>query len=224
NSAPEAGGAVSWQPEMVTHDQSDFTSLVEGCTFLNNTARLDTDINEGGGAIFLNGGQGMVVRDSDLSFNQGKSGGAIFWVGNGSTLQLIGSRVEGNRAASKGGGAVAYGTGRVELMNTRMAWNHVESGDEAGRNDGGGGLYIDDYLQLTLAQGSAVMYNSVAGQGGGVHLEGFIGMSMCEGSRVAFNTAQSHGGGIYGGDNVSIAVINASIQGNFAGASLPPLP
>ena len=174
--------------------QSGGPVTITDSTFTNNTSATGT--LEGGGAVFIRGTSGLVtVTGSTFTNNTARSGGAIFFEGNGggvATLSVVGSTFTGNSAtgaasvpASDGeGGAIAAST----IANVTITGSTF-SGNTASVN---GGAVAIGALQLATSQvsitTSSFLNNHATIGGGGFWSSTVQGDVSVSGSTFSGNT------------------------------------
>ncbi|KAK3277644.1 hypothetical protein CYMTET_14359 [Cymbomonas tetramitiformis] len=209
NAAANGGGAVSWEAT------SDVTSLVVDSVFTNNTV---TGSAEGGGALLVTGGQGLVVNRSQLSSNNvaEMQGGALYWVSQDSSLRISGTQIDQN-SASKGGGVACYGsddrTG-ADTITFEMLSGTVVADNTA---EDGGGILLSSGLSGRVAEASIVTGNVASDEGGGIRLERDGSLLLEEDTAVLLNVAQK-GAGISAPDGVNVTLSGARVEHNQAGS------
>ena len=140
-------------------------------------------------------------------------------VDQSSTLRLLGSLVDENRNAGKGGGVSSEGSGATVLIAHSAIVNNASDND-------GGGVYLGGGWNTQIIQSSTISGNTTSGSGGGV-LARFAEMTNTYlnvlTSTIADNTASGTGGGIEfepaqaGVQDVS--VFSSIVAGNYAASS-----
>jgi hypothetical protein len=253
-SAPNGGGIFN-DGRMTVSDSSlsdNSATTGGGAIWSNGSVEVtDSTLSENsadyyGGAIYSASNGALSVTDSSLSDNSATSfeinypgyayGGGIAAYG---TATVANTTLDGNRAASFGGGS---GGGGIYVGGTMSVTDTTVSGNSnsivVGANDGDGGAGIENVGTLnvtdsTLAEnttnvngggldngGTATVSDStiaanVAAAGGGISNDGTLTITA---GTVSGNSADSGGGG--GIDNVSgaTAVVTATIvAGNAPG-------
>ncbi|KAK3264971.1 hypothetical protein CYMTET_26317 [Cymbomonas tetramitiformis] len=194
NTAANGGGAVSWKAT------ADVTSLVVGSVFTNNTV---TGSAEGGGALLITGGQGLLVNRSLLSSNSvaEMQGGAVYLAN--SRLWITASRIEKN-LAFKGGG---------------MACNGSDDRTDATFEVGGVASIYTGTLNSVVISSSTVSHNTAFQEGGAVSMDGDgYFRVVISSSNISHNTAQGDGGVAYvhGGSNNTMSFRSSTIAHNTA--------
>jgi predicted outer membrane repeat protein len=174
--------------------QSGGSVTITDSTFTNNTSTVGS-LN-GGGAIFIRGTDGLVtVTGSTFTGNTARSGGAIFFDGNGggvATLSVVSSAFTGNTAngtasvpASDGeGGAIAASLiGNVTITGSTFSGNTASL-------DGGAiaiGALVLTTTQVSIATSSFLSNHAKFG-GGGFWSSTTQGDVSISGSTFAGNT------------------------------------
>ena len=108
------------------------------------------------------------------------------------TLHVLGSLIDGNRSAGKGGGISSEGSGAAVLVAHSAIVNNASDND-------GGGIYLGGGWSTNIIQSSTISGNTTSGVGGGL-LVRFAEMTNTYvhifTSTIANNTAAGTGGGI----------------------------
>lgn len=227
NEAAREGGAIWIQGSSSLNTSSNVF-------FVNNAAHGPT-ADDGGGALFNNGGS-IVLTDTLMFANRADgangSGGAIFNLGgsilatnlfvgtntasragggiedSGGTLQLNNSTLANNSALSSpgnGGGLHITGASVVGLDRTLVSQNFAQAE--------GGGLWNSSSGSLTIVR-STVDRNS-SPMGGGVFNDGAGGTIRFRSSTVSRNRATANGGGILS-EGGRVEALNSTISSNSA--------
>ena len=174
--------------------QSGGPVTITDSTFTSNTSA--SGALEGGGAVFIRGTDGLVtVTGSTFTNNTARTGGAIFFEGNGggvATLSVVGSTFTNNTAngaasvpASDGeGGAIA-----ASLIGDVTITGSTFSGNTASLD--GGAIAIGSLLsatsQVSIAT-SSFLSNHATNGGGGFWSSTLQGDVSVSGSTFAGNT------------------------------------
>jgi hypothetical protein len=155
----------------------------------------------------------VTLRVEDLTLRggrapEGESGGAIR--ATGATLEVVDSRLVGNRALGEGasGGAIMNDGGSVSVVGTRIERNRAERA--------GGG--IEANAGVTTVTDSVLRGNrtgAAPGNGGALHLTG-AGAVVVEGSRVLRNRASAEGGGLWNSADGQMSVTGTLVARNRA--------
>lgn len=155
----------------------------------------------------------ITVRISDVTLRggrapEGESGGAIR--GTGATVEVVDSRLVGNRVAGEGasGGAIMNDGGSLTVTGSRIEKNRAERA--------GGG--IEANAGTTTVSDSTLRGNRTGagpGNGGGLHLTG-PGAVVVEDSKVLKNRAASEGGGLWNSADGQMTVTGTVLKGNVA--------
>ena len=193
---------------------------------------------EAGGAVASDGGL-VIVDRSTLRENQSSlDGGALHVVGSGE-LWVGSSDLDGNSAASRGGGAWVG-----DQSDRFVFWSVFQENEAqgAGPDEGGGALYneadafvfrttlVDNLASGAAGAGGAVLQtdgeleldrsslrqNQSGGEGGGVAVSG--GAALIVWSLLFDNDAGSDGGGLQVGPGAEGRVFGTVVVENGAGA------
>lgn len=147
------------------------------------------------------------------SGNGGGQGGAIY--SEASSLDIRNSHLTGNRASLSGGGlhTEVAADGELHIFNTLIDKNAV-SVDPS--QVGGGGVYIHNFGEATVAY-STITANATLASGGGLHVYS-AGQTIVERSTISDNRAGLDGGGLAltGDRHAQTFVIDSTISGNAA--------
>lgn len=193
---------------------------VNGVTVSNNTAQGDAG-DDGGGAIFNNGGTTVII-DSIMDGNRATgtlgSGGAVFALGGTTTIND--SRLSANVANRAGGAIEVADAGFVTVNNTALGGAMTSQGNRAGTNPGNGGaLHITGGGSDVRINGGSIRNNTATREGGGLWNDAGSFLRISD-VTIADNTANGSaaddgGGGIFnnGGNTV---IIDSRLNGNRA--------
>ena len=167
---------------------------------------------------------GMVFSDNQVSSNN--DGGAIR-INGGAFLTLRNSTLSGNTAAKAGGAIYFFSGGSLLMENSTISGNTASS---TGSNYGGGGLYFWGTASTTPPAGfvpgslvirnSTIANNTAASSGGGVLLINLTGNLLVQNSTIVGNTANNTAAGQGGGGIArttgagSITATNSIVSGN----------
>lgn len=137
------------------------------------------------GAVFLIRSQ-VVFTNVTFDGNTGNNGGAIY--GYRSTLGLVNSTIQNNKASERGGGFYLF----MSIIDSNST---VYQSNEATLD--GGALYsYDSTIQFTSFKNSKFLNNTSGGVGGGAYF--FVGLIQIEGTKFIGNKASGGaGGGLY---------------------------
>ena len=143
---------------------------------------------------------GLTIRNGNAS-----GGGGINSAG---TLMIYNTNIVSN-TAGYGGGVYQSGSGRVDILNSLVEFNH--SGYQ------GGGLFINGDAALT---NTLVLTNTAGADGGG--LTDWAGRTDLSGGMFAGNSAGGNGGGINVNNSLSVngTQFNSNIANDSGGALL----
>jgi parallel beta-helix repeat protein len=159
--------------------------VLDSVVFTGNTS-TGTALHDGGGAIQIDTGGTLTVRNSTISGNTAENDGAgIYFYFNGS-LTVQNSTISGNTTTNPG----------VNYL-------------------GGGGIYFFGSASTFLIQNSTIAGNTSASSGGGIQLTSFAGTLTVQNSTITGNSATGQGGGIasYLGGG-TITVVSSVVSGN----------
>ncbi|MGB3798338.1 MAG: hypothetical protein WA952_00915, partial [Lewinella sp.] len=195
------------------------TLAVSGTNFRGNVA-LGDDADQGGGALYNNGGgvitlsDGVTIENNKATGIAGSGGGILNNIG--ATLTISDSRIALNEANRAGGGIEdASGSGSVvTITETNINDNVVY--DAPGN---GGGIHIGSDGDLLITGGSVDM-NKAGAEGGGIwNGAGTLTVSntVVRMNEAMGDDADQGGGGLYNNGNGTIIVKdNARILDNKA--------
>lgn len=161
NIAADAAGAIYLENSNVQIINSSFVenetdehggslNIEGGFVTIENSLFLDNESNEYGGAITIEEDSYVLIKSTKLLNNRtgsGGQGGAITVKGANfynTTLRIEKSTIAFNSARSKGGGIFSDGA-RIELINSNIFDNGINSFDEEG-----GGLYLSDDTEIYI--------------------------------------------------------------------------
>jgi hypothetical protein len=193
NSAYRGGGAFS-----LGGDNNGFLNLTN-CTVSGNSARSYNGYNGSGGGLY-NSGAGTNLNYCTVSDNSAPgSGGGLF--AHGRTVSLTSCTFSDNTASRYGGGV-------YDTANTSTITSCTFSGDNAGPDYYGGGLYNDSDATLV----NCTFYNDSAAQGGGLYNFDAANLEYCTFSQNKAN----YGGGVYTYFNATLNIQNTIVAGNTA--------
>jgi parallel beta-helix repeat protein len=164
-----------------------------------------------GGAIHCEGSP-VVVRNSALVANDGRSaGGAVYLEGDVDGTIIEGNRIRMNRA-DEGGGIYLDATGRIVIRN-----NIIASNDAAPWTGRGGGMLIKGAADLVV-EGNSFISNDAA-YGGGIWAGSFASLVL---KRNLFYHNDRHG--VYAEahpDTVSCNIFWENVDGDWQGTPEP---
>lgn len=207
NVAIEGGGL--WNSETGT------LTITTGAFLLNNISQGD-GANEGGGAIFNNGGN--VVIDGTASFvtmsgnRASGSGGGILNLGGFLTVDTVDIRGNG---AQRSGGGIGSIAGTVVITRSALSGNRAESG---GDSNNGGGLHISGAGDVTI-HNTTISGNSATNEGAGLWNSN-AGTLKVRNASIINNSADSAvGGGVFTAAGGTTSLVNTIVAGNLSGVS-----
>ena len=188
------------------------------------TTRMFTDIasgndaDNGGGAIFNNGGDVVIngsVFDNNSADGTAGSGGAIFSVDGRILVQGV-SEFSSNVSA-RAGGAVELVDG--EFFDTDSVYTENETAGSLGANPGNGGAFHVTGTATSAFAGTEFLGNVADSEGGAVWNSADSTMFLSDveitGNVASGNAADNGGGGIFNNGG-SVFVNNSTISDNFA--------
>ncbi len=234
--AREGGGFWNQQAARMT---------VTGTTFTGNTAAGNA-ADDGGGALFNNGGTMRLIRPvivRNTATGTAGSGGGILNLGG--TLRISGGIVDTN-SANRAGGGIEDARGIVQMDSVMVRGNSIAvaaPGNGGGFHSGGGtvsitnssflgntaveggGIWVAGQLSIVSTEGGDmfVMDNVATGDaatngGGGVFMNPNSTLTMI-GVMVDDNSATGtagSGGGVFLSDNVQATITGGTVSGNSA--------
>ena len=194
---------------------------------------LDSEIssnvaNRAGGGIEDQSAAGVGVTLTNVILNDNNAGvapataapgngGGFHITGSGSAI-ITGGTVNGNVAASEGGG-LWNGIGIMTVDATTIDGNTASG---AGADNGGGGIYALNGGTVNLVNGATVsnnIANGTAGSGGGILVDADASFSAAD-SFITGNRANRAGGGIeLVAGTGSTTLTNTALDDNNAGVS-----
>jgi parallel beta-helix repeat protein len=156
-----------------------------------------------GGAVFVNGGAQLTLRNVTLIDNHAVgSGGAIFNIGK---LTLENTEVLSNTADGAGGGLYNYNIGVMTVTQSSVAHNTALA------YESGGGIYASGAGVSVFS--STIAYNTGATFGGGMVVS-MNGATVLNGVTLSGNQATS-GAALFSSQGV-ITATNTTVSGNNA--------
>jgi uncharacterized repeat protein (TIGR01451 family) len=182
-------------------------SMVTGNLIAGNEAS-GTEYDEGGGGLYLLGGDAILVGNV-ISANTGGYGGGG-WYGSGNDATVIDTEVRDNTAGEYGGGLFVRG-GAMHCRGSTIAgnsaggygggmglrWTEVTlHGNLIEDNEAEGGGGIEAYYQthITLTKNAIIGNRATFDCGGGGHFATAI--AWASGNLVSGNQAKQNGGGL----------------------------
>ncbi len=188
-------------------------------TTLTGNVASGADADQGGGALFNDGGT-MHVANSVITNNRADgaagSGGGIF-ANAGSVLAVKHSQLDDNQANRAGGAIEVRGTAEAAAMMTVNDTNFM--GNATGAAPGNGGaVHITGPADVTINGGVAM--ENVASAEGGAFWNSAVGTLTVKNVMLENNTASGadpdQGGGALFNDGGTISVFNATLTNNRA--------
>ena len=149
----------------------------------------------------------------------GSNGGGIFIGENNTHLTINASAVDGNKTAGSGGGVYFAGFSGFEMTNASVSNNSAGSYGGGLCYDAHRITYdmLSIQTSIALKSGSKVNGNTAAKDGGGIYLNDWTNLTLSDKSVVSSNSAKN-GGGIYTDDDDTKVTLEtqAVIQENKA--------
>ena len=211
-------------------------------TLEENITLKGTVTNDNGGAVYVNGGTftmkagskitessasygGGVYVDSKGTFTMGggaitessatgttANGGAVY-VANGSFTMSGTATLQGNTAATHGGGVHIFSGGTFTMNGGTI--DGTIGGTAANTATYGGGVYVSG--GTFNMNGGTISGNTVAQSGGGVCVSGGE-FTMSGGAVISGNTATSSGGGVFVSGSGDFTMKGGTIGGTDSGS------
>ena len=201
----EQGGRVMTFPSQATNAQV-LTWGLHDLTLTNGSTP------ESGGAVFVSRGYAAFERVALTDSVAQRNGGGV--AVNAGAASFFQSLISGNRAVGKGGGAHAYGY-NLEARGSTFTAN------DAGESEaiGGGGLCVEDLIDLTLIN-STISANRSRTSAGGLYVWG-MWYGVLNNVSIVGNTfgevaSDSKAGGLWLDGSGELKVFNSVLAGNHA--------
>jgi len=197
------------------------TLTVKNVTFENNSAS-GADADQGGGALFNDGGTISVYNSSianNVADGAAGSGGGLLAVA-GSMVEIRGGSMISN-TANRAGGAIEINGTMTDSVSASISGVDLLNNRAGAAPGNGGALHITGVANVTL-NGGVVMGNVAAAEGGGLW-NSAVGTLTVDGTLITANQASGNdadqgGGGLFN-DGGELMVSNAIIRGNVADGS-----
>ncbi|OYT10444.1 MAG: hypothetical protein B6I18_09060, partial [Bacteroidetes bacterium 4572_112] len=158
--------------------------IIENCSIIRNVSQF-------GGAIHCYWNGNAVIRNNDLSYNEGESEGGAIYIDDSKPF-IDGNIISNNSTYGYGGGVYGNLAGGV-ILNNQISSNIA--------GYGGGISFLDSYLIVT---GNTINNNNsnIDARGGGGCYIGKSNMSVTNevklyNNKIHENTTAGYGGGIY---------------------------
>ena len=195
NSAESTGGAILGFPQMGSPDgqeSKDVYISIQGGTITNNTSESG---NGGGIAMYYNKSH-LDISGGSIEDNRcAEYGGGVF-IQYVTDAKFSGGNISSN-SAKTGGGVAIYGSklnpSKFAMSDGMISQNKAIDGSGGKAIDGsGGGVYLHDYCEFTMSEGS-IVNNEVKGNGsgGGLYLCG-NSTTKITGGNISKNKTESH--------------------------------
>jgi hypothetical protein len=190
--------------------------VLKGGVPLSNNLAFGNDADNGGGAIFNNGGK-LLINDAAIVANYAlgtnASGGGIFT--SDGRVVVRDSLIDSN-TASRAGGGVEVVNGQVRLQNVNLNANTAGTSDSATPGNGGG-LHVSGNNATVNFRGGFVQNNDAANAGGGLWNQSGSRMVLNDttvSANEAFNASNNSGGGGIFNNGGKLVVNSANVSGN----------
>ena len=187
NSAEITGGAILGFPQMGSPDgqeSKDVYISIQGGTITNNTSESG---NGGGIAMYYNKSH-LDISGGSIEDNRcAEYGGGVF-IQYVTDAKFSGGNISSN-SAKTGGGVAIYG---AKSNPSKFAMSDGMISQNKAETDSGGGVYLHDYCEFTMSEGS-IVNNEVKGNGsgGGLYLCG-NSTTKITGGNISKNKTESH--------------------------------
>ncbi len=201
---------------------------IEGNTGFAHLSITDSHINDNqatlydGGAIF-GSMAAITITHSTLDNNRApagdRMGGAVYLIGNSSSLTLNGSTLSNNQGFRQGGAVYANGSDiQINVLD-----GSVLTGNSTADNDNnafGGAIYLFGNRAALTISASTVSTNTSVNYGGAIFIDGSSDTDRANltitGSQINNNEATTyHGGGIWA-DQTLITITHSTLDNNRA--------
>ncbi|MFC2135324.1 right-handed parallel beta-helix repeat-containing protein [Bacteroidota bacterium] len=183
NSAKKSGGGIYCQNAEL---------FIEHTKFINNKT-TDSDYHDGGGAIYAKSSQ-IIIDSVDMSENYSAyQGGAFFFDGENTNVNIMESLIYRNQADEDGGGIAMENFPIVSVSKSSFVNNIA--------GDKGGGILL---LQGELIPDKIKFIGNRAEKGGGIYT--FSGGTLAEtdsGNIIFFDNIAEKGAALYVESNIS---------------------
>lgn len=216
NNRADAEGGALWNSAVGTLTVED--------AMLNENSAGGADADQGGGALFTDGGTLTVLNSSimnNVADGAAGSGGGIQAV-PGSVVHIDGGVISGNSANRAGGGIELNAT--AEMMVYATIENVEITGNATGASPGNGGaLHITGPAHVNVSN-ATVTDNIAAAEGGGFWNSAVGSLTVIDstftGNSAAGNDADQGGGALFNDGNESgggeMTVVDSTISDNSA--------
>ena len=175
------------------------TVTLDGMVFSDNRALAGE-----GGAIYVNAGGFLAVRNSTISGNSATTDGGGIYFFSGGGLVVDSSTISGNTTGNAlgGGGIYFFGIASASppsgfTANTLVIRNSTIANNTSGA--AGGGIVLPTFTGTLLIQNSTITGNTAATSGGAIGLPSGAGSITMQNSTIAGNTANGAAAGTGGG-------------------------
>jgi len=136
----------------------------------------------------------------------------VFEVNAAGNLTLDGLTVRHGRCNGACATNTTDGGGILNIGGTVTVTNSALSGNSA--DDGGGGIYSDNYSTVTVT--NSALSNNSAGYGGGIYSNNYSTVTVTNSALSGNSATYSSGGGIFNYYQSTLTVTNSTLSGNSA--------
>jgi CSLREA domain-containing protein len=136
----------------------------------------------------------------------------VFEVSAAGNLTLDGLTVRHGRCNGACATNTTDGGGILNIGGTVTVTNSALSGNSA--DDGGGGIYSDNYSTVTVT--NSALSNNSAGYGGGIYSNNYSTVTVTNSALSGNSATYSSGGGIFNYYQSTLTVTNSTLSGNSA--------
>ncbi len=160
-------------------------------------------------------GTDLTATDTTFSFNFSRTGGGIYM--SGGTAQLTRCIMTSNAASNVGGGLFADLSGQVTLRDTAFIRNTADEGGGIYAAGAAGGALTADACTFSNNEAQDPFqsgYGSNLG-GGGLYLDGRVAVTLVN-CTLSRNDSGEHGGGLVTTDRAVLTATNCTIAENTA--------
>jgi len=164
--------------------------------------KISNHTSEMGGGVYVHGSSNFMMDGGEISNNTAvANGGGIHLASSDSTFDMIGGKIVDNRA-NNGGGIWGMGSASNGMALINISGNDTIVGSKEQPNialTNGGGIFLNDFVILSLSNDAAIGYNEAGENGGGLFLNDNSMFNM-NGGKVIYNSVvgeDGNGGGVY---------------------------
>ena len=201
----EHGGAITWQPwngkaSITYNDKVAYVYLTESVK-RSEPISVDSDYTL---YLCLNGNDITYDAVNYISTAKTPSGANLIITDCRATVGRI---THGYNTSEKTG---TVGSG-IRVWGSLTLWNGCITGNNAGDNDSGGGVYVEDGGSFIM-NGGSITDNAAGSNGGGVYVKSG-GTFKMNGGSITDNTADTNGGGVHNRGTFEMSG-TATVSGN----------